>query len=387
MLGAGTWQVPWIRKAVSMGIEVCATDWSSQAEGKPFAHHFEAIDLKDKEKTLQWALEHQINGVLTAADIGVPTAAYVAEKMGLRFHSELLALRATNKYAMRQHALEIGLPGPEFYCVSSDTNALISAGKLGFPLLVKPVDSQSSRGVSVVNNKEELLLKFSEAMQASISGRVMLEEMMTGTEGSVEALVHDGKPYILGVCDKIKSALPYRYDLELNYPGSYTPSQQSSIIEFVEKLVTGFEIKKGVIHIEIMVSGDKVQLIEFAVRGCGSKVITHLMPAMNAFDVMGWVIENAFETMPAPIFQSGGAGVLKFIMLSSGRISKLHGVEAMKNSEGVLDADLERKEGDILGVVADGRSRPGYLLAVAENRETLNQRVQNALNKLEVVIV
>jgi formate-dependent phosphoribosylglycinamide formyltransferase (GAR transformylase) len=386
-LGAGTWQVPWIQKAVSMGIAVCATDWSSNAEGKPFAHHFEAIDLKDKEKTLQWALEHQINGVLTAADIGVPTAAYVAEKMGLRYHSELLALRATNKYAMRQHAVKFGLPGPEFYCVSSEKEALNSAGKLGFPLLVKPVDSQSSRGVSVVNNKEELLLKFSEAMLASISGRVMLEEMMTGTEGSVEALVHEGKPYILGVCDKIKSALPYRYDLELNYPGSYSPSQQSSIIEFVGKLVTGFEIKNGVIHIEIMVTGDKVQLIEFAVRGCGSKVITHLMPAMNAFDVMGWVIENAFQTVPAPIFRSGGAGVLKFIMLSSGRISKLHGIEAMKNSEGVLDADLERKEGDVLGVVADGRSRPGYLLALAENREALNQTVQNALNKLEVVIV
>jgi hypothetical protein len=59
----------------------------------------------------------------------------------------------------------------------------------------------------------------------------------------------------------------------------------------------------------------------------------------------------------------------------------------MRNSQGILDADLERKEGDVLGIIADGRSRPGYLLAVADNREILNHRVKNALNKLEVVIV
>ena len=386
VLGAGTWQEPWIRKAHEMGLLVYATDWSADAPGAELADVFEAINLKDKEGTLAFAQKHAIEAVFTSADIGVPTAAFVAAKMGLPYHSEALALNSTHKHAMRRQARESGLGIPAFSQVANPEEAQDAAQNMGFPLVVKPVDSQSSRGVSVVQTANDLDQAFQQALQASHSGNVLLEEFMNGTEGSVEALVQGGKAYILGICDKEKSALPFRYDLQLNYPGSYPHEQFTAIRAFVDKLVSGFEIKQGIIHIEIMVNDNDIRLIEFAVRGCGSKVITHLMPAMNGFDVMQWALASALGVDLPIVLNPAGCGMLKFIMLPQGRLAKLRGVENMRSSPGILDADIERKEGDIIGVVADGRSRPGYLLAVGSDREDLQHNVDNALSKLEVEI-
>ena len=38
---------------------------------------------------------------------------------------------------------------------------------------------------------------------------------------------------------------------------------------------------------------ERCYLIEFAIRGCGSKVATHLMPALTGVDVVRIVIRQA----------------------------------------------------------------------------------------------
>src|SRR4029450_4402713 len=83
ILGAGLWQVDYIRRARRLGAETWATDWSTDAVGRDEADHFEPIDLKNVDATLELARNSRVDGVFTAADIGVPTAAYVAERLGL----------------------------------------------------------------------------------------------------------------------------------------------------------------------------------------------------------------------------------------------------------------------------------------------------------------
>lgn len=376
ILGAGTWLVPHIKKANELGLLTYVTDWSDSAEGKKYAHCFKAIDLKDKEATLKFAEENRVEAIYTSADIGVQTAAYVARNMGLPYHTEELAFNATNKGSMRNKAQKTGLPIPAFHTTNNLSEAIDIAKKNGYPLIIKPVDNFSSRGVSVLNNEQELIDFFDESLSSSFEGKVIIEEFMTGTEGSVEAIIQNGCVHVLGICNKIKSELPYRYDLQLNYPGEFSTRQNHAIVAFIDKLVEGFEIKNGIIHVEIMVDSESVKLIEFGIRGCGSKVITHLIPAMIEFDVVKFLILNSFQIEQEIILNKSRSGVLKFIMLDSGEISKIEGIESVKKIEGVIDFDIERNVGDLIGLVKDGRTRPGYLLAVAEDRNKLNNIVE-----------
>src|SRR5262249_11377406 len=119
ILGGGLWQVEYIRRARALGLETWVTDWSASAPGRAHADHFEPIDLKDKAATLALARRARVDAVMTAADIGVPTAAYVADELGLPGCDPELALAATNKFAMRRRSERAGIPVPRYRRVTS----------------------------------------------------------------------------------------------------------------------------------------------------------------------------------------------------------------------------------------------------------------------------
>jgi biotin carboxylase len=191
ILGGGLWQLEYVRRARELGLETWVTDWSAEAPARDEADHFEPIDLKDRDATLALARQARIDAVLTAADIGVPTAAYVCEQTGLPGYSRELAEFATNVHERT------------------------------LPAIVKPVDNCSSRGVRWVDRAADLPVAVAEAIEASHRGEALVEQFLVGTEGSIEALVQQGRARILGFCDKTKSPLPDRFDLELRYPGDY----------------------------------------------------------------------------------------------------------------------------------------------------------------------
>src|SRR5262249_38525127 len=150
-------------RARALGLETWVTDWSASAPGRAHADHFEPIDLKDKAATLALARRARVDAVMTAADIGVPTAAYVADELGLPGCDPELALAATNKFAMRRRSERAGIPVPRYRRVTSvgDAHAI---GDRDLPLIVKPVDNCSSRGVRWVGSRSELAGAVSSAL-------------------------------------------------------------------------------------------------------------------------------------------------------------------------------------------------------------------------------
>lgn len=384
ILGAGTWQVPYLRKAKALGLKVYATDWSSDAFGKNFADFFEPIDLKDKERTLQFAIENKIEAVLTASEIGVLAAAYVANKLNLPYHSIDLALMATNKYLMRKKAKEIGLSIPKYEIAREINDAIVKASNIEFPLIIKPVDNCASRGVFYLSSIEDLKKHFNESIKASNRGEVLLEEYMTGQEGSVEVLVSDGVEVILGISSKIKSDLPYRYDLKLNYPGSYSEKQFVLIKDFVKKLIAGYGVQNGILHIEIIVNKDSVRLIEFALRGCGTRVVTDLLPSMLGFDIVEYLIMQSLGENKEVKLRKNLCGILQFIILNKGKIREIKGMAEARKVHGIVDLDIEKKPGDVVEEIKDGRARPGYVLAVGENFQTIEDCINQTLKKITV---
>jgi len=373
ILGAGLWQREYIRRARQLGAETWATDWSADAVGRGEAHHFEPIDLKDQEGTLALARRAHIDAVLTAADVGVPTAAFVADALGLPGPSLALARDATHKRHMRERARAAGLNCPWFFSTERFTNLTPSTT---FPAIVKPADSCSSRGVRVAAGPAELETAVANALQASRVGEALVEEFLVGDEGSIELLVQNGELTVLGMCDKTKSPLPDRYDLELRYPGAYSPDVSRAIEQMAAALVRAFDIDNAILHVEFLVTGDgRVFLLEFAIRGCGSKVITHLLPELTGIDIVRAIIRQSFG-LTTPLRTTRRAhGALHFLMFPPGHVRAVHGVDDAARIAGVIDVCVEREPGDVIEAVRDGRSRPGHVLVHGASRE----RVQDTL--------
>ena len=202
---------------------------------------------------------------------------------------------------------------------------------------------------------------------------------MVGQEGSVEALIRgDGEIVILGMCSKKKSELPFRFDLRLIYPGDYTEGQKKAIEAFIGKLVAGFGIRRGIIHVEIMVSGENIRLIEFGLRGCGSNVITKLMPAITGFDVPRYLLAEAFdERLPIEITRHDN-GVLRFLMGGPGTIGSISGEEEARKLPGVVDVFVSAQPGDKVGVIKNGGGRLGYVMSRSDDRRSVLEIAERA---------
>ena len=102
VIGASYLQEPLVRKAKEMGIYTLCFAWRDGAVCADIADEFYDISIVEKEQILEICRKAEIDGVCTiASDVAAPTVAYVAEQMGLIGNSYESAVRANNKYLMR----------------------------------------------------------------------------------------------------------------------------------------------------------------------------------------------------------------------------------------------------------------------------------------------
>jgi biotin carboxylase len=378
-------QLPLIRRAKELGLKVVATDRDPNAVGFSSADVAEVVETLNWEAVLEVACRHQVSAVLTEqTDVAVPTVARVADAMGLPGIGADVALAASNKFQMRSRCLAAGLPMPQFRMCGNIEEAERAARDIGFPVIVKPTDSQASRGVTKVFVAARLEAAVTSAMAHSHSGTVMIEELMLGVESSVEAFVDGDHITTLAICDKTKCAPPYSYDIRLVYPGRFSRGTLDELQRTNEEVIRAVGIRMGITHGEYIVTERGVRLIEVAARGCGARVATDLLPAMTGADILGARILQVLGE-PAPLeVRRHLAGVLDFIVLPPGRATHIDGLDAANAVPGVVGVELAVREGQSWGDVRSADGRHGYILAVGETVEAAMQAVSAARARLQI---
>ena len=367
-----------------MGLFVIATDWNDNPEGGKYANLFKCISVRDKEESLRLAIENKIDAVFTSTDVGVPTAAYIAEKLNLPGITTEQAELSTNKYVMRNKLKEIGLKIP-LYRLCKNQEELLKAYN-GFPAksIVKPTDNCGSRGVSIVNAKEDLLAVSKEAFDNSFSGTILLEELMEGTESSVEVLVDNSTPIILGWCKKIKSPFPYRVDMQLDYFPDRTVEEKMAVEGMVCQLVKGINLTNGIMHIEFIWTSEGVKIIEFALRGCGGNVITKLMPVLRNFDIKKYLLSKALGINLPVTLKPSRYGTLKFITPVPGRVKQVVGMDDIVKKDYVVDFHTELQTGYIVEPIKNTSKRPAHVIVVGDSREDVYRKLENVIGTLKI---
>ena len=385
ILGAGNFQVPYLKKAKGMGLYVLATDWGENPVGKPFADEFATISVRDREASLAFAQLHEIDAIFTNSDVGVPTAAYIAEKMHLPCYTREQAELATNKYIMRTKIKEIGLKTPQFFICSNKEELLAAYERINGKSILKPVDNCGSRGVCIIDSKETLNRASEEAFDNSFSGRVLLEELMIGNESSVEVLVDKGQEYIMGWCKKQKSPYPYRYDIQLDYFNpDYTAEENAQVENMVHQLVQGIQLQDGIMHIEFIWTTEGVKIIEFALRGCGGDVITHLMPNIRGFEIKSYLLNKALGIHTPVTFTANGYGTLKFVIPHTGVVKQVSGIEDILKLPFVLDVHSDLHDGYVVGDIKNITNRPFYYIVNGNSSADVRAHMKEVEDLLKI---
>ena len=161
VLPGGRYQVPLIRKARARGFWVVCADRDTNCAGKREADEFHVIGLNESERLLKLARAVRPRGIVTdQTDSGVSVVAWLSEKLGLPGIGPECAKLFTNKHMMRLFGREHGFATPAFQLCPDILSAQAAAQKIGFPVVLKPLDSQSSRGIHRIEDPASLAARF-----------------------------------------------------------------------------------------------------------------------------------------------------------------------------------------------------------------------------------
>ena len=372
MIGAGFLQSFVIQKAKEMGYTTLAVDANPHAIGFAQADRHAVINIVDQEACLAYAKQEGIDGVLTAAtDYGVLTAAYIAEQLGLPGLDYEAAKRIKNKYLVRKCLYENQVDDTEqAYEVDTQTDIVQLAGKLKYPVMVKPCDGSGSRGASRVDRAEQLVAACQAAMDASITHRAVIETFIFGCEYGVESLVADGKARVLGVMKKSMTAPPYYAELGHAMPSGLPKETEARVKTCVERAIGALGLNFGSVNMDLLITEKgKIHIVDIGARMGGNLIGSHIIPAGTGIDYMANMIRNAVgDPMDWEPTRAPDTVATRLLALSAGEIVALPDLEQIAGKQGVT-IEHHLHVGDIITPYRTNLDGCGYVVGIGAEAE------------------
>lgn len=288
-----------LKKHFKGDVEIILLDMSENVKAKPYADRFIQISTMDRDAVLKAAQEEKIDYILTACgDQPLSTMAYVSAKMGLPCYlSEDDVRDLTNKIYMKRKMIENSIPTSRF-CVLQSPDDDVNLDEFEWPLIVKPVDSNGSKGVKKVERIEDYRRMLKEAFSYSLSNNAIVEEFKTGEELSVDVYVEGRVAKLLAITTsrKISENKDSFTILQSEYPPSIIYSEEK-IIEIVQKIVDSFKLHDTPLLVQMITDSINYNVVEFSARmGGGSKY--HIIEVLTGVNIMGVYVDMVMGKQP-----------------------------------------------------------------------------------------
>lgn len=313
ILGGGLQQLPAIRKAHEMGLEIIVADYLERPPGKAESDRFYRISTRDKEQILELARQEEVDGVLAfASDPAAETAAYAAEQLGLSGGYTRAAEVLGHKRCFREFLSEHELPVPGHVGLTKKTDKeaglecmqstlSILHGMLRYPLLIKPADSSGSKGVTVLQKPDhiKLLAAYQKAVSYAYRGDVLAEEYISyGYPHLIggDVILRNGEIVCLGLMDCIRETEHSLVPCGKIWPCGADDAIRSRIAEIVTLTARELCILDAELNVEFIAGEDgTIYPIEIALR-CGGNGIPQLLSDATGVD---WIREEVQRTLRA----------------------------------------------------------------------------------------
>lgn len=388
VLAGGLPQLELIKKLKGRNIYTVLVDYLEQPVAKPYADIFYRESTLDVLAVEKIARKEHVDFILTVCtDQALLTMAMVSEQLHLPCYIDFqTAQNVTNKRYMKEILLACGIPTPKAVITGTCKEKYDLDFK--YPLVCKPVDCNSSKGVKKCTSPEELQNAIVEAMQLSRSKNVIIEEYKDGIELSVDAFVLDGSAKILLISELQKAKEKDKFViLKSGLDRPISLSLRKKIQNVLQKIVTAFSLNNCPLLVQMIVSRDEeVSVLEFSARtGGGEKY--QVIKLLTGNDV----IENTIQitlgeavTIKTPLVKKFYETT--FLYCKKGIYDHTEGVSRLKD-QGIISDYYQFKspKTEFFGRMDNSSDRVAGYTVVADTAEQLNQKQRIAQNIIKII--
>ena len=350
-----------VRTAQSMGIYVIAVDGtktSLKTKAKLAADESWDIDYREKETIAQKCREAHVDGVIAGySENRVLAACRIAKAIGTPFYASEEQIEFTrNKRKFKEACSRNGVCVPREYCVNGVPDDKEIDG-VALPVIIKPSDSAGRKGITICWKREEVASAVKRAMDASMTGTIVMEEYVEGIEFCAVYSLQDGHYSLSYFCDKyVNQALPKSGLCDLSFsPSRYLPKYLESCDQPLRRMMKELEMNDGVAYYQGIINNDGCWVFEMGYRLNGGNDCVQI-EKVNGVNYMKMLISHSLtgrmigdlkldNPMPSRCF-----GVLS-LYANGGEVKNIS-YTGEANHGGVEDVGIYKVQGSV--IKADG---------------------------------
>ena len=344
VLGGSASNVQLIHFAQGMGAYVYVTDNMENRPGKAVADAAFMISNDDYDSLASLIKAEHIDGIATGAgEWNVVNAMRLAKITGLPYYaSEEQWNVCQDKRNFKDCCKRYGVP------VLPDFSLSLLPKDKDYPVIVKPVDGCSSRGISICHDTAELERAIDAVRSVSRSQNMIIEKYVDNGGVTIDAkyVVVDGVYYL--------EALGERHVLENGlitaisfYPSAYLKIFLSQVHPFVKPMFDALGYRNGVFFFQAIPDSDKIYVYEMGLRVSGGMIynMTEAVGCNNAMKMLihhtltGEMCEKKDLALIDPMFHGKKASTVA-LPLRLGTIASINGMDRVMSKKGVIDVTV-----------------------------------------------
>ena len=387
VLAGGYPQIALIRELKSRNITTVLCDYYENPVARPYADIFYRESTLDIPAITRVAQQEKVDFLITACtDQALLTVAKVSEDLGLPCYVDYeTALNVTNKAYMKQMFKKYAVPTSQHVTMGTLDPSQLEG--LRYPLIVKPVDCNSSKGVKKVTNRQELEIAFADAVRYSRTNTAIVEEFVTGEEISVDVYVENGKAHVLCVSNSDKIASSDKFVI---FRGKYPAVAEGPIMDEIrmtaQKIADAFGLKDSPMLIQLMCDGEHVYVLEFSAR-TGGGVKYRMIQNVSGFDVIKAVVDLTLGLKPHVETTVPRCRYLanEFIYCRDGIFDHFENFEELQQQGVLSEYFLFKWKGARFDGVENSGDRVGGFTIMDDTLEGIVEKHNTAVRELRVI--
>lgn len=386
VLCGGIPQLALIKELKSRGIYTILADMNKYVIARQYADKFYQVSVLDINGVRKIADDEKVDFIITVcADQVLLVQAQVSEMLGLPCYIDYEVAKAvSNKELMKKVFVENGIPTSRYVIMDEFDTEKVK--RLEYPLIVKPVDSYSSRGVRKVNSLKEFKEAFYLAKEISRTNAVIVEEYVKGEELTVDVYIEDGEVHILCLSNIDKIPDNDKFVIcRTRYPAQITDEIENKIKDIAEKIAKAFCLQNSPMLIQMITDGKKISVVEFCARTGGGEKF-RLIKQVSHFDVIKAVVDLTLGKKPhVESHRLSECIVNEFLYVKTGVFDHIEGFDEMKE-QGIIHEYFQLKNKDtVCDEVKSSSDRVAYYTVRANTLAEVHSLDKQANEKLKVI--
>lgn len=385
VLAGGADQIALIQELKVRGHFIILVDYFENPPAKPYADKHIVASTLDVDAVEIIAKQEKIELICTACtDQALLTVSYVSEKLGLPCYIDYqTGLNVTNKSYMKRVLKANRIPTAQYEIVKTPNDEAIK--EFRFPLVVKPVDCNSSKGVKKVDSIEEYRRFVSEAIDFSRTNSAIVEEYKEGKEISADFYIENGVAKLLSATNSLKIRNRKSFTILCSDYPAINDNQEKAIVKIAADIAKAFSLDNTPLLIQLIVNDDEINVIEFSARmGGGSKY--KLIEVLSGVSIMSKYVDLILGDCPH-VHPSKQVDFCKmvYIYCQPGVYDHMEGFDMLKEKGMIDDYFLYKTKGMEIHKAETSGDRPAGYLCSASTADELTKKIKYVDSHIKAV--